>query len=121
MGRYDFIKIIITFLLFFGVLRLFHYSEVSIKDDFLSAVWVEGMYIFNYGIVYIYRSFKRNGWSLSIAKSQPSFKFYIFGVTIVLILFSLFMPYELKVYWLFVSMAVLGVLFVYDLVVNGKH
>ena len=121
MNKLETILLIITFLMFFGILRLVHHDEISIKDDFLFAVWVEGMYVFNYGIPYIYRSLKGNNWCFSIARSQPSFKFYSVGIALVLIIFSLFMPRELKIYWIFISVTLFCVLLIYDLVVNGKH
>ena len=120
MDRYDLIGLIIAIVLQYGALFIF-YPEWSIKTDTLYTIWIFGVYHFNYGIPYIYRSFKGNYWNLSIAKTQPAFKYYTVSVIMVLISFPIIMPFDFIVDWLTCSVTVQIILFFYDLIVNGKH
>lgn len=121
MDRYNYAGIVITFLLFFFVQRLTSDGNTTIKNDFIFAIWVGGMYIINYGIPHVYRSLKGNNWNLSKAKSEPAFNFYAIGVILVSVSFPIIMPDLHIIYWLAFTGTIQVILFVYDLFVNGRH
>ena len=121
MNRYNYAGIVITFLLYFLVLRLTNHGDTTIKDDFIMAIWVEGMYLFNFGIPHVYRCLKANNWNLSEARAEPAFKFYAIGVILVSVSFPIIMSELHIIYWLASTGTIQVILFVYDLFVNGKH
>lgn len=121
MDRYDYAGIVITFLMYFFVLRITGHGDTTIKEDFLHSIWVLGMSVYNSGIPYVYRSFKGNNWNLSRAKAEPAFYYYAIGVVLVSVFFPIIMSYSDIVYWLSMTGTVQVILFVYDLIVNGKH
>ena len=120
MDRYNYAGIVIAFLMFFFVQRLTSDGN-TIIDDFIYSIWVLGMYLINYGIPHVYRSFKSNNWNLSRARAEPAFNFYAIAVIVVSVSFPIIMPYPLIVYWLMMTGTVQVILFFYDLIVNGKH
>ena len=115
---YDYIGLIISVILLFGVIL---FRDKDLKVSSIELLFVLGMMMFNYGIAVIYRSLKKNHWNYALAKNDYNYMFTNTGVIVVTILFILFLPSTLILFWIILSALLLFVLFIYDLIVNGFH
>ena len=114
-NKHEYIGLIISVILFFGAIL---FREKNIKDSAIELLFILGMMMFNYGIVVIYQSLKKNNWNYSLAKNEYNYQFTNTGVIAVVILFILFLPSTLILFWIILSALLLFVLFIYDLIVN---
>ena len=112
------IALIISVIFLFAT---FLYRDKDLKVSSIELLFVLGMMMFNYGIAVIYRSLKKNHWNYALAKNDYNYMFINTGVIVVTILFILFLPSTLILFWIITSAFLLFVLFIYDLIVNGFH
>ena len=115
---YDYTALIISVIFLFAA---FLYRDKDLKVSAIESFFVLGMMMFNYGIPVIYRSLKKNHWNYALAKNDYNYMFINTGVIVVTILFILFLPSTLILFWIILSTFLLFVLFIYDLIVNGLH
>ena len=117
-NKNEYIALIISVILLFGA---FLFRDKDLKTSAIETLFVLGMMMFNYGIALIYRSLKKNNWNYALAKNEYNYRFINTGVVAVIILFIIFLPSTLILFWIIISAFLLFVLFIYDLIVNGLH
>ena len=116
--NYEYIALIISVIFLFAA---FLYRDKDLKESAIESFLILGMMMFNYGIAVIYRSLKKNHWNYALAKNEYNYLFTNTGVIVVTILFILFLPSTLILFWVITSAFLLFGLFIYDLIVNGLH
>jgi len=114
----SFLPIVLSFL--FMVIAVW-WETTDLKEALLLAFFFLSGFIFNYNVIFTYRSLKSNGFNLKRASEEIHWPYILISTPLIVICFYLIMPYDLKILGLIMTLCVLVGLFFLDLILNGFH
>ena len=106
---------------FFCMLITVWWIDGHFIDGLYISLFFLGGFIFLLNVIYVYRTFKRNGFSLKRVSNQINWYYVLISTSLIILCFCFFMPYSLQIAGLIVTLCLIIGLFLLDLIMNELH
>jgi hypothetical protein len=93
-----------------------------VDGNFLDGLYISLFFLcgftFHYNVIYVYKTLKRNRFSIKKASIQINWYYELISTTLIVLCFCFFMPYPLQIAGLIMSLCLIVGLFLLDLIMS---
>ena len=108
---------ILSVFFIFLVDRLIHNDNSHSLTFWLEFIlWIEGMYVGMSDFIVLFETLRNHKWKIEYAKQNCNFSYIVITLPIFIILFIIFLPHNLKIYTIGLSIIVLITYYVIKLI-----